>query len=65
MFRALYTHHQEVESYWCSIWYHHSQSVAVRCTRRPLTESDDTRCFISTIQPPDDEHIMLKTCRRI
>ena len=23
----------------------------------PLTESDDTRCCISTIQPPDDEHV--------
>ena len=33
------------------------------CTGRPLTESDDTRCCISTIQPPDDEHIMPKTCR--
>ena len=28
MFRALYAHHQEVELYWCSIWYRHSQSVA-------------------------------------
>ena len=76
MFRALYAHHQEVELYWCCIWYRHSQSVAVRCTGwegtlfplnlctgRPLTESDDTRCCISTIQPPDDEHIMLETCR--
>ena len=25
MFRALYAHHQEVELYWCSIWYCHSQ----------------------------------------
>jgi len=27
------------------------------------TESDDTRCCINTIQPPDDEHITLETCR--
>jgi hypothetical protein len=33
------------------------------CTGRPLTESDDTRCCINTIQPPDDEHIMLETSR--
>jgi len=33
------------------------------CTGRPLTESDDTRWCISTIQPPGDEHIMLETCR--
>jgi len=25
MFRALYAHHQEVELYWCIIWYRHSQ----------------------------------------
>ena len=33
------------------------------CTGRPLTESDDTKCCINTIEPPDDEHIMLETCR--
>ena len=33
------------------------------CTGRPLTESDDTKCCIKTIQPPDDEHVMLETCR--
>jgi hypothetical protein len=26
------------------------------CTGRPPTESDDTRCCINTIWPPDDEH---------
>ena len=32
---------------------------------RPLTyfQSDDTRCCINTIQPPDDEHRMLETYR--
>jgi len=33
------------------------------CTGRPLTESDDNGCCINTIQPPDDEHIMLETHR--
>jgi hypothetical protein len=33
------------------------------CNGRPLTDSDDTRCCINTIQPTDDEHIMLETCR--
>jgi len=23
---------------------------------------DDTRCCFNTIQPPDDEHIMLESC---
>ena len=39
------------------------QSSLNLCTGRPLTESDDTRCCINKIQPPDDEHIMLETCR--
>jgi len=54
-----------------------SQSVAIWCTgweRTVLSQpvhwmatdwEDDTRCCISTIQPPDDEHIMLETCRRL
>jgi len=29
----------------------------------PVFQTDDTRCCINTIQPPDDEHIMLETCR--
>ena len=33
------------------------------CTRRPLKEDDDTRCWINRIQAPDDKHIMLETCR--
>ena len=28
-----------------------------------LLKIDDTKCCINTIQPPDDEHIMLETCR--
>ena len=32
---------------------------------RTASESDDTRCRINTIQPPDDERIMLETCRGI
>ena len=39
IFRALYAHHHEVELYWCSIWYRHSQSVAVRCTWWERTSS--------------------------
>ena len=60
IFRALYAHHQEVEWYWCSIWYLHSHSVAVRCTGWERTKFwDDTRCCNNTIQPPDDEHFMI------
>jgi len=55
MFRALYAHHQEVHRL-------RENSLNLR-TGQPLSESDDTRCCINTIQPPDDEHIMLETCR--
>ena len=27
----------------------------VQCTGRSLTDSDDTRCCINTIRPPEDE----------
>ena len=37
-------------------------SGIVTLSQWPLTESDDTRCSINTIQPPDDEHIMRETC---
>ena len=33
------------------------------CTGKPLNESDNTRCCINTIQPPNDEHIMIESCR--
>ena len=33
------------------------------CTGRPLAEGDDTRCYSNTFQHPEDEHIMLETCR--
>ena len=61
MFGALYAHHQEVELYWCSIWYWCTTSE----WSRPLTcfQSEDTRCCINPIQPHDDENIMLETCR--
>ena len=38
-------------------------SVLSQPVHRTATESDDTRCCINTIQPPNDEHIMLQTCR--
>jgi len=38
MFRALRAHREEVELYWCSIWYRNSHSVTVRCTWRSLSE---------------------------
>ena len=32
-------------------------------TGRPPTKCDDTRSFIIQFLPPDDEHIVLETCR--
>ena len=39
-----------------------AERVLLTCAGQPLTESDDTRSCINTIQPPDDGHIMLETC---
>jgi len=47
-----YAHLQEVQLYMYSIWYCHCLLAAVR----PLTDSDSTRCYTYTIEPPEDEH---------
>ena len=52
MFRALRARCQEVKIVLNSLWYHHT---TYRC--------DDTRGFIVQFWPPDDEHMVLKTCR--
>ena len=39
------------------------QSALIRHTVQQFTESDDTRCCNNTICPPEDEHVMLETCR--
>ena len=73
VFRALHAHHQEVELYWCNIWYfpliqwpssaQFERELSQPVHRTTADWEDDTRCCINTIQPPDDEHIMLETCR--
>jgi hypothetical protein len=35
---------------------HHQEFSLNLCTGRTLTKSDDTRCCIFKILPPDDEH---------
>jgi len=30
---------------------------------RPLIQCDDTRCCVIQFWPPDDEHMVLETCR--
>ena len=51
MFRAPCAHHQEVKIALHSLWYHHTY----RC--------DDTRYCVMQFWPPDDEHMVLETCR--
>ena len=33
------------------------QSALNQCTVQPFTESDDTRCCVNTIFPPEDGHV--------
>ena len=53
MFRAQFAHHQEVKL--C-----YTASGIVK-----LCRCDDTRCCIIQFWPPDDENILLETCRHI
>jgi len=41
-----------------TIWYRHTEITH-------LFQCDDTRCCIIKFWPPDDEHIVLETCRGI
>jgi hypothetical protein len=41
------------------------QSALNRCTVQPFTESDDTRCCVNTIFPPEDGHVNARNMSRI
>jgi len=41
------------------------QSDLNRCTVQPFTESDDTRCFVNTIFPPEDGHVNARNMSRM
>ena len=45
----------------------HSRPVesSVLCTVQPFTESDDTRCCVNTIFPPEDGHVNARNMSRI
>jgi len=62
MFQAPCAHYQEVKIVLYSIWYHHTyRSQPVHGTATYWC--DDTRACIIQFWPPDDEHMVLKTCR--
>ena len=35
------------------------------CTVQPFTESDDTRCCVNTVFPPEDGHVNARNMSRI
>jgi len=71
MFRGLCAHYREVKIVLYSIWYHHtcrwpSGAQVVQPMERMATYRVwYTRCCIVQFWPPDDEHIVLETCRGI
>jgi len=75
MFRALCAHHQEVKIVLYNILYHYTcrwpsgaqvERVLSQPAHRTATyRCDDTRCCIIQFWPPDDEQIVLETCRGI
>jgi len=76
MFRTLCAHHQKVKIVSCSIWFHHTcrwpscAQVERWLLSQPVHRTatykyDYTRCCMIQFWPPDDEHIVLETCRGI
>jgi len=72
MFRALCAHHQEVKMYYTA------SGIITPVGGRPVHKlredsvhgtdtyrCDDARCCIIQFWPPDEEHIVLETCRSI
>jgi hypothetical protein len=41
------------------------QSALNRCTVQPFTESDNTRCCVNAIFPPEDGHVNVRNMSRI
>jgi len=41
------------------------QSALNRCIVQPFTESDDTRCCVNSIFPPEDGHVNARNMSRI
>ena len=41
------------------------KSALNRCAVQPFTESDDTRCCVNTIFPPEDGHVNARNVSRI
>ena len=41
------------------------ESALNRCTVQPFTESDDTRCCVNAIFPPEDGHVNAGNMSRI
>ena len=64
-------HRQEVKILLYSLWYHHTWDARSEkyqnlwCTVHETVtyRYDDTRGCIVQFWPPDDEHIVLETCR--
>jgi len=40
-------------------------STLVECTGQKFTESEDTRCCVNTIFPPEDGHVNARNMSRI
>ena len=42
-----------------------NQSALNQCTVQTFTESEDTRCCVNTIFPPEDRHVNARNMSRI
>jgi len=49
----------------CTVRRMRTESALIRHTVQPFTESDDNRCCVNTICPPEDGHVNARNMSRI
>ena len=49
----------------CTVHQLKADSALNWCTVQPFTESDDTRCCVNAIFPPEDGHVNARNMSRI
>ena len=75
-FEHQHAHPQEGKLYSHSIWYLRSlytsaqytgweRTALIQCTGQTYTQSEDTRCCVNTIFPPEDGHVDARNISRI
>ena len=49
----------------CTVHWLTADSALNQCTVQTFTESEDTRCYVNTIFPPEDGHVNARNMSKI